>query len=240
MREIVMVPQEHISWLVDQKDRVLSAEVARKKNLAWKWLFPSTVDPVHDLIVFDVVRRELPRNLGVLQPVILEEMCKAINTSMSLETDGWRDVCLWKSMRRIIEAVSNRLLFNLPLCEDQSFLRSTGIFSKWLGTGIIVTGQLVPWPLHPLVGRLFAIPINLNMKKSLKCLVPTVEKRMDDIRRNKTGQSYKDIGHNDFMGWYCVGVLNSDIAERAKTPEPVAERLLGLVSASQHSLSENR
>ena len=235
-----MVPQEHISWLVDQKDSVLSADKARKKNLAWEWLFPTIMDPVHDLIVFDMVRRELPRKLGILQPIILEEMCKAINISMSLETDGWRNVCLWQSMRTIIKAISNRLLFNLPLCEDQGFLRSTGIFSKWLGIGIIVAGQLVPWPLRPLVGLFLAIPINLNMKQSLKSLVPTVEKRMEDIRRNRIGQSYKDIEHNDFMTWYCVRVLNSDIAESAKTPEAIAERLLGLVWASQYNLSYTR
>ena len=236
MREIVMVPQEHISWLVDQKDSVLSIREIRRQNLAFESLLPTGMDPLHDLFIMDVVRRDLSRNLGVLQPAILEEMCKAINSTMGLEAGVWRNVCLWQSMRTIIKAISNRVLFNLPLCEDQGFLRSTETFSTCLGTGSVVAGQLVPWPLRPLIGSFFAIPIYLNMRKSFKSLLPTIERRMDDIRRSRVGQPYMDIEHNDFMTWYCVAVLKGDIAESAKTPEAIAQRLLCLVSASQHGL----
>lgn len=140
-----------------------------------------------------MVRRDLSPNLGILQPAILEEMCKAINSTMGLEADGWRDVCLWQCMRTIIKAISNRVLFNLLLCEDQGFLRSTETFSTWLATGAFVAEQLVPWPLCPLVVSIFAISVYLDMKKSCKSLVPTIEKRMDDIRRSRIGQPYKDI-----------------------------------------------
>ena len=240
MREIVIIPQEHISWLIDQKDSDLSVVEIRKKNLAFEWLLPSVMDPVHDPIVFDLIRRKVPRNIGILQPAIMEEMCNAINGSMSLGTDGWRSVCLWQSMRSITKAVSNRLLFNLPLCEDQGFLRSTETFGNCLGMGALIAGQLVPWPLRPLVGSIFAIPIYLNRKSSFKSLVPMVEKRMDDIRRCRIGHSYKDIEPNDFTTWYCVAVLNSDIAEYAKTPDAIARRLLGLVGASRHNLLHSR
>ena len=240
MREIVIIPQEHISWLIEQKDSDLSVVEIRKKNLAFEWLLPSVMDPVHDPIVFDLIRRKIPRNIGILHPAIMEEICNATNGSMSLESDGWRTVCLWQSMHNIIKAVGYRLLFNLPLCEDQGFLRSTETFSTWLGMGVIIAGQLVPWPLRPLVGSIFAIPVYLNRKIAFKSLLPVVEKRMEDIRLCRTGHLYKDIEPNDFTTWYCVAVLNSDIAEYAKTPEAIARRLLGLVSSSRYNLSHSR
>ena len=79
MREIVMIPQEHISWLVDQKDSVLSLTEIRKKNLAIDRLLPTVMDPFHQPVLLDVVRRDLPRNLNVLQPIMLEELREAIN-----------------------------------------------------------------------------------------------------------------------------------------------------------------
>ena len=161
-----MVPQEHIGWVVDQKDSVLSVKEIRKKILAIDWLLPTVMDPLHDLFMFDVVRRDLPCNFDVLQPAILEEMRNAIESTMGLETDGWREVCLWQTMRTIIKKVSNRVLFDLPLCEDQGFLRSMETFSKWLGTRAFVAGQLVPWPLRPFVGSFVAIPVSINMKLS--------------------------------------------------------------------------
>ena len=227
MREIVMIPQEHISWLVDQKDSVLSVKEIRKKNLAIDWLLPTVMDPLHDLFMFDVVRRDLPRNLNILQPIILEELRKATERSMGLDTDSWHEICLWQTMRTIIKTVSNRVLFDLPLCEDQGFLKSMETFSSWLGTGAFVAGQLVPWPLRPFVGSFIAIPVYLHLKLSLRSLLPPVKKRMEDIRR---GGEYE---HNNFMTWYVAAVLNADVDVSVKKPEAIAERLLLLVSKSE-------
>ncbi|KAL8930623.1 MAG: hypothetical protein Q9208_000494 [Pyrenodesmia sp. 3 TL-2023] len=235
MREIVMVPQEHIGWLVDQKDSVLSVREIRKKNQAIECLLPTVMDPLHDLFMFDVVRRDLPRNFGVLQPAILEEVRDAIDTTMGLEIDGWREVCLWQTMRTIIKKVSNRVLFDLPLSEDQGFSRSMDAFSKWLGSGAFIAGQLVPWPLRPFVGSLIAIPVYLNMKSALRALVPTVKKRMDDVKRDP---SFKDKEQNNFMSWFATAVLNADIAPSVKTPEARAHRLMALVIARRRTYHE--
>lgn len=230
MREIVMVPQESISWLVDQKDSVLSVKEIRKKNLAIDWLLPTIMDPLHDLFMFDVVRRDLPRNLGLLQPAILHEMHCAIESIMGLNAEGWDEVCLFTTMQTIIKKISNRVLFSRHLCEDTRFLKSMERFSGWLGTGAFVAGQLVPWPLRPWLGSLVAIPVYYHMTRSLKCLLPTVKDRMDDIKRIRAASSYPYAEHNDFMAWYIAAVLDADIQESVKTPEAIAQRALLLVS----------
>ncbi|KAK3173168.1 hypothetical protein OEA41_006497 [Lepraria neglecta] len=95
IREIIMLSQEHISWLIDQKDSTLSVKEIRKKNLVIDWLLPTVMDPLHKLFMFDVVHRDLPRNLGPLQPAILEEKRNGLEATMGLNDDGWRGFCLW-------------------------------------------------------------------------------------------------------------------------------------------------
>ena len=144
MKEIMMLPQAHINWLVDQKDSALSVKEIRKKNLAIDWLLPTVMDPLHDLFMFDVVRCDLPRNFGTLQPVILEEMRNGIEAPIGLNEDGWREACFWQTMRTVIRKVSNLVLFNLHLCEDRDFLKSMETFPFWLGNSAFASGQLVP------------------------------------------------------------------------------------------------
>ena len=90
-----MLSQEHISWLVDQKDSALSVKEIRKKNLAIDWLLPTVMDLLHELFMFDVVRHDVPCNLSPLQPAILEEMRNGFEATMGLNNDGWREFCLW-------------------------------------------------------------------------------------------------------------------------------------------------
>lgn len=223
-----MVPQEHISWLVDQKDSVLSRMEIRKKHLAIDWLLPTVLDPLHDLFMFDVVRRDLPRNLNVLQPIMYQELRNAIGSSMGLETDNWHETCLWQTMRTILRAVSNRVFFDLPLCEDRGFLKSMQTFSGCLGIGAFIAGQLAPWPLTPIIGSFVAIPVYIHLKLSLRSLLPIVKKRMDDIQRGKEHEQ------NSFITWHVAAVLNADIDVSLKKPEAIAQRLLLLVSEAEN------
>lgn len=114
-----MLPQEYISWLVDQKDGVLYVKEIRKKNLAIDWLLA-----MDELFMFDVFRRDFPRSLGTLQPAILEGIRNGLGATKGLNDDGWRELCLWQTLRTVIKRVSNRVLFNLPLSKDTNFLKS--------------------------------------------------------------------------------------------------------------------
>ena len=221
-----MIPQEHISWLVDQKDSVLSVTEIRKKNLAINRLLPTVMDPFHQPFLLDVVRRDLPRNLNVLQPILLEELRKAIESTMGLQTDSWREVPLWQTMRTIIKKVGNRVLYDLPLCEDPGFLKSIENFSSWMGIGAFISGQLLPWPLRPYAGSLIAIPIYFNLRSLLRSLVPVVKKRRDDIQHGVKSD-------NNFLSWFVEAVLNGNADESMKTPEVMAEQLVQLVSKAE-------
>ena len=78
---------------------------------------------------------------------------------MGIDTDGWREVCLWDTMQKTIFKSTNRVFVGLPLCEDEGYLRSSAAFANWLGAGAIIVGQYMPSVFKPWFGYLAAIPI---------------------------------------------------------------------------------
>lgn len=224
-----MLPQEHISWLVDQSDSVLSVRAIRKKGLAIDWLLPTVTDPLHDLFMFDVVRRDLPRNLGKLQPAMFQEMRQAIEGTMGTNGDNWHEICLFPTMRIILKRASHRVLFGLPLSQDAEFGSSLESFAGWFGTGAFVAGQLAPWLFRPILGALAAVPIYIHMSFATRIILPEVKSRIQSVRRKKADASSFIDEPQDFITLYVVAVLNSGIAESLKTPEAIAHRLLLLV-----------
>ena len=222
-----MVPHEQIRWLVDQKDNVLSHNEVRRKHTAFESLVPTVVDPLNDVFMFDVVRRDLSRNLNILQPIMREELNKAIELSMGLGTDRWHEICLFETMRSIIRPCAHRVLYGLPLCEDRDFVKSMENFSSWLGSSAFITGQLVPGLLRPFAGSLAAIPISFYLKQVLRKLLPTVKKRRDEIQR---GEKHDQ---NNFISWYTAILMNADVDASKKTPEGIANRLALLVSKAK-------
>lgn len=224
-----MLPQEHISWLVDQSDSVLSVQAIRKKGLAIDWLLPAVANPLHDMFLYDVVRRDLPRNLGKLQPDMFQEMRQAIEGTMGMNSDDWHEICLCQTMRIILKRVSHRVLFGLPLSQDAKFGSSLKSFAGWFGTGAFVAGQLAPWPFRPILATLAAVPIYIHMSFAMRAILPEVNSRIESLKRKRGDASRISDEPQDFMTWYVVAVLDSGIAESLKTPEAMAHRLLLLV-----------
>ena len=229
LRAQVMIPQEHISWLVDQSDNVLSVEAIRKKGLAIDWLVPSVANPLHSSFLYDVVRRDLPRNIGKVQSEMFQEMRQAIESTMGMNSDDWHEISLFPTMKIILKRASHRVLFGLPLSQDVKFGSSLESFAGWFGIGAFVAGQLVPWPLRPIVATLAAVPIYVHLSLAMRIILPHVKNRIADVRRKKAHASSNFDEPQDFMNWFVVAVLDSNIAESFKTPEAIAHRLLLLV-----------
>ena len=64
-RPQIMIPREHISWMVEQPESALSARLPQVGRFAIDYLSPG-LDFNHDLFMMDVVRKDLTRNLGRL------------------------------------------------------------------------------------------------------------------------------------------------------------------------------
>lgn len=225
-----MLPKEHLRWMVEQPETVLSARLPQVGRFAIEYLAPG-LDVNHDLFMMDVVRKDLTRNLGRLQPSIYQDISESIDELMGMDTDKWREVCLWETMQKTVFKSTNRVFVGLPLCQDEGYLRSSAAFANWLGAGAIVVGQYMPSVLKPFFGYLTAIPIYIQKNKSFGYLLPVFKERMENIRRKRADPNFEFNEPKDMITWMSTAVIDNPTTTHSK-PEALAERILFFVSAS--------
>lgn len=229
-----MVPQEHISWMVEQPESVLSARLPQVGKFAIDYLLPG-LDINHDLFLMDVIRKDLTRNLGRLQSDVFNDLRENVDELFGLD-HSWHEICLFETMQKIIFKSTNRIFVGLPLCRDEGYLRSSASFANWLGVGTIVVGQFLPSILKPLFGYLMAIPIYIQKKKSFGYLNPVFKKRMENLQRKRSDPSFIFDEPKDVISWMTRAVLDNPGTSASK-PEALAERMLFLVSPNSYHSS---
>ena len=214
--------------MADQPETVLSARLPQVGRFAIDYLAPG-LDVNHDLFMIDIARKDLTRNLGRLQPSIYHDIRESIDELMGIDTDCWREVCLWDTMQKTIFKSTNRVFVGLPLCQDEGYLRSSAAFANWLGAGAIIVGQYMPSVFKPWFGYLAAIPIYIQKTKSFGYLLPMFKERMENIRRKRTDPSFEFGEPNDMITWMATAVIDNPSTSHSK-PEALAERILFMVS----------
>ena len=214
--------------MADQPETVLSARLPQVGRFAIEYLAPG-LDFNHDLFMMDVVRKDLTRNLGRLQPSIYHDIRESIDELMGIETDCWREVCLWDTMQKTIFKSTSRVFVGLPLCQDGGYIRSSAAFAKWLGAGAIIVGQYMPSVFKPWFGYFTAIHIYMQKTKSFGCLLPIFKESMENIRRKRTDPNFEFGEPNDMITWMATAVIDNPSTSHSK-PEALAERILFLVS----------
>ena len=224
----VILPQEHLSWVMEQPNDVLSSRAVIDKRMAFKYLIP-TFDIHEDLFLTDVIRRDLTRNLGKTQAALFDEMRQSVDATFGQDQATWREVGLLPVMRTILFRSSNRVLLGPHLCRNEEYQKSSESFSTWLGASALLIGQLVPWFISPVLGYLTAIPVYIYRNKAFKHLIPLIKERMDNIKRKILDPQLVYEEPNDLVTWYVNAVLGSEITNQS-TPQALANRILFLVS----------
>ena len=224
-----MLPKEHLRWMVDQPDTVLCARLPQVGRFAIDYLSPG-IDFNHDLFLMDVVRKDLTRNLGRLQPSIYHDIRENIDELMGIDTDGWRAICLGETMQKTIFKSTYRVFVGLPLCQDEGYLRSSAAFATWLGAGAVVIGQYTPSIFKPLLGYLTAIPIYIEKAKSFGYLLPVFKERMENIRRMRNDPTFEFMAPKDMITWMATAVIDNPTTSHSK-PETLAQHMMFFVSA---------
>lgn len=224
-----MVPKEQLRWMVDQPETVLSVTLPQVGKFAIDYLMPG-FDVHNDLFIFDAIRKDLTRNLGGLQPSIYHDIRESIDENMGIDTDGWREVCLWETMQETVFKSTSRVFVGLPLCQDESYLRSSAAFANWLGAGTVVVGKYMQSVFRPLFGYLTAIPVYIQKNKAFGYLLPVIKERMENIRRKRTDPTFEFEEPKDMITWVATSVIDNHTTRHSK-PEAIAERILFLVSA---------
>ena len=225
-----MVPIEHLRWMVDQPETVLCARLPQAGRFAIDYLSPG-MDYNHDLFLMNVIRKDLTRNLGRLQPSIYHDIRESIDELMGFKTNGWREVCLWDTMQKTIFKSTYRVFVGLPLCQDEGYLRSSAAFANWLGVGAVLVGQYTPSIFKPLLGYLTAIPIYIEQTKSFRYLLPVFKERMENIRRMRINPTFEFKEPKDMITWMSTAVIDNPTTSHSKSEAP-AQNILFFVSAN--------
>lgn len=223
-----MIPPEQIRWFSELPATIAAAHIPLRETVGMPYLVP-TMEPKHDMYIMDVVRKEVTRNLGRLQPDIFGDLKGSVDSLLGLDHENWRDVPLYDTMQEILFKSSNRVFVGLPLCQNDVFLRSAATFANLLGLGAVIVGELLPLVFKPVFGYLLAFPIYVVQALALRDLVPEIKQRMVNFRRKASDPSFEWQEPKDMLMWIVIAAMKRG-DPKADKPEKIAQGLLFLVS----------
>lgn len=220
----VILPLSQLRWLLDQPDCILSqAEVNTEFLRAdWTMLHPSiATGSVHG----PIIRREMTKGLDTYADAVVNE----IEYSLGLvwgDSTRWHEIAVYDTMLDVISRISNRALVGFPLCRNETYLRCSRNFARFV---IITAGliNLLPSMLRPVLGPLIIARDMYHYHKMTRLIFPIIKKRIADFQ---LGNDYKKPDYsvyNDYIHWALHHAFSqNDPNER--TPEMITKRLVVL------------
>ena len=223
-----MVPPEYIKWVTEQPENILTAHKPLREMVGIPYLVP-TMDAKHDMYIMDVIRKDVTRSLGTLQPDIIRDMRESVDRLFGTDTEKWREVPLYGTVQSILFKSSNRMFVGEPLCHNKVFLNSSALFANVLGAGAVLVGEYLPLVLKPIIGYPLAPLIYLARAVSFRYLIPEVKRRMVNIRLQRANPEFEWDQPRDMLMWIVIAAMNRQdpVADR---PDSIAQGLLFLVS----------
>lgn len=182
--------------------------------------------------MMDAVRKDLTRNLGRIQPAMIEDICCAIDEAFGLDTESWNEVCIKKAMDKVFFTSTSRVLVGSPLCRNEEYLRYSIGFATWIGCLAVLVGQYTPWMLKSFFGFLGAFPVYYRQQKSLKFLRPVIRDRVVKIARKRADPSFDFEEPKDLLTWMTQGMLDNDEPKK-NLPDFIGKRVLFFVSRAE-------
>lgn len=228
-----MLPRSLVSWLIEQPEDVLSAHRAHNEILYGDYNFLSS--DAGDGFGGRVMHKSLPRNLPSLIPCVDDEIQHAARVALGHVTEEWASVNLWDLWLEIVPRVTNRMLTGRAVSRDEGFLKSMVAFTDTVVRNCILL-DMCPRALHPVVGRLLAMPTWLQWRRAHRTVGPVIAKRLEDMRRQAGGDAeYKDwAAPEDFITW-LIRLAMAEGRTSELDPMAISLRLLPLEFASIHT-----
>lgn len=232
-----MIPPELIKWFSEQPESTLAAHRPLRETVGIPYLIP-TMDMKHDMYIIDIVRKEMTRSLGKLQPDIFRDLKGSIDSLFGTDPEDWRCIPLYETLEEILFKSSNRVFVGSPLCSNKTFLRSSAAFANILGIGAVLVGEYLPLVLKPIFGYPLALPVYFAQALTRRYLVPEIKSRMVNIQRQRSEPEFEWDQPKDMLMWIVIAAMDRQdpIADK---PENIAQGLLFLVSPNYRVPSLN-
>jgi hypothetical protein len=108
----VLLPPSKVNWILQQPDHILDVMQPRGERFKAKYTLPvgAHIEEVAAL------RQWLLRGVGNSTTSAMEEIGTGFDKLWDLDTESWRDVCVFSSMVQIIAPLMHRMFLNQPSC----------------------------------------------------------------------------------------------------------------------------
>jgi len=173
------------------------------------------------------IRSELTRNLGRCIPQVKDEITRAFNDVLALESTDWKAIPVLPSCMKIVARTTNRLFVGLPLCRNQEYLDLCVRFAVDVFTrGAII--HMLPNILKTIVGPLLSTR-KRSLRRGLYFLGPMISDRLE---KEKTLGPNWEGKPNDLISWlleYAEG--------KERTTEALTLRVLVANMVAVHTSS---
>ncbi|OBT62386.1 hypothetical protein VE03_08551 [Pseudogymnoascus sp. 23342-1-I1] len=173
----VILPIEHMQWLVKQPASVLSQRESNNDFLAAKHTFLNCVAADDNEWTFVVnLIKDITKELNNKTNDVLEEIQLGLGDLWGNDTHNWKEVDLLDMCLEMMSRVVSRVYVGLPLCRNPTYLGSSTHFAKFILVEALLA-QLTPKPLRPLISPLLAQYDWMHFKRMDRCVNPIIRER---------------------------------------------------------------
>ncbi|KAL8365898.1 hypothetical protein RB595_004600 [Gaeumannomyces hyphopodioides] len=243
---MVLLPAREAKWLIDQPESVLSMHKQTDRHFQ---VAHGTIYPLPDQSHVKLVATRLTRQVGNLVPALADELACALAEHWGLgdgdgndNNHGWREVCVYETLRLVVGRVTNRVFIGAPLCRARALLNAGVAYAQAIPVAAQVL-SLLPRMLRPLVAPLVTLPNRRHERAWFRLAVPEVERRLRALDGSDSGSHNSNetaaaaaaaAAKGDFLDWSIADALASaDPAQRR--PETLAARVLLVNAAAVHT-----
>ena len=156
---------------------MLSSEHIREERFGLRYLLPPVPGP--DVHIPSVLHYER------VQEAFADKMLRTVDATLGMDKKEWRSVGLFLALEKIIYRAASVVTVGPELSEDEFFQRAFSGTATWLGTGIIVVGELTPRPFKILAGYAFRVPIALYLRRCTKSVNRVFKQQVEKHRTEK-------------------------------------------------------
>lgn len=230
----VFIPRTYIPWLLDQPDDVLDPRPVQIDTFGVNYLHSHAA--LHNPFHHEVIRRGLTRSLSTTAGPVSDELGAALDEHWGTDTEVFRDVPVFESMKAILARAMSRVFVGQPLCRDPKYLNAIQNFTEVTASQGLAIGLLLPTFLKPIFAPFIALPYHVVARRVNKILIPLFTQRIADQQRAKNdvmfGQKY--VEPNDLAQWMLQYGQKYEGSQEWE-PARLSERMSMVVFAALHS-----
>ncbi|OCL01466.1 cytochrome P450 [Glonium stellatum] len=230
----VVVPKTYMPWLLDQPENILSPRPVQFDTFGLDYLYSHSA--MNNNFYVEVIRRDMTRSLGSTAGLVSEELSAALDEHWGMDTEAFRDVPVYESMRAVLARAVSKVLVGLPLCRDPKYLKAVEDVTETTAKQGLAIGLVLPNFLKPMVAPIIALPYHIAIRRINKMLIPLFTKRIADWKRAQNdpafGQEY--VEPNDLAQWLLKAALKNE-GPQEWDPASLSEKISIINFAGLHT-----